>query len=42
MGLTKHGTGEIIPEPGDEATAKVAKKEWTEEDEAALAAENET
>lgn len=42
MAIKKYGTGDVLPEPGDEVTAKVSKREWTEEDAAALADENET
>jgi hypothetical protein len=34
MGLTKHGTGEIIQ--GDEDLSKTASPEWTKEDEEGL------
>jgi hypothetical protein len=40
MGLTKHGAGEILREPED--NAKTAKKNWTEDDAKALAKENES
>lgn len=39
MGLRKHGTGEILPEPDEDQ--KTAAKQWTEEDEEALREENE-
>jgi len=38
MGLTKHGRGEVLPEP--EETVKTAAKDWSEEDEADLDEEN--
>lgn len=38
LGLTKHGSGDILREPED--TAKTAKKDWTEDDAKALAKEN--
>lgn len=38
MGFTKFGTGEVLPEEGDDQ--KTASKNWTEEDRQALAAEN--
>jgi hypothetical protein len=39
MPLRKHGTGEILPEPGDDQ--KTAKKNWNPEDDGALQDENE-
>lgn len=38
MGLTKHGQGEILPDPED--SQKTASKNWTAEDQQALAKEN--
>jgi hypothetical protein len=38
MGLRKHGIGEILPD--EEDLQKEAKTEWTEDDQAALDAEN--
>lgn len=38
MGLTKHGSGDVLREPED--VAKTAKKDWTEADAQALAKEN--
>lgn len=40
MGLVKHGTGEVLPDPED--NQKVAQKAWTEKDDAALVRENQT
>lgn len=39
MGITKFGTGDILPEEGD--NSKTASKEWSAEDEQALKQENE-
>lgn len=39
MGLTKHGTGEILPDP-DQEQQKTASANWTEQDEKELAKEN--
>lgn len=38
MPLTKHGAGDILPEPGDKT--KTAAANWTEQDEKDLAKEN--
>ena len=38
VGLTKHGAGEILPDPED--SQKTATQNWTPADEAALAKEN--
>ena len=38
MGLTKHGHGQVLPEPDD--SKKVATTNWSEADEAALEQEN--
>jgi hypothetical protein len=37
VGITKHGVGDIIPEPED--NQKTAKADWDNEDEAELQAE---
>lgn len=37
--LRKFGTGEVLPEEGD--NTKVAKKDWTPDDDKALQEENE-
>ena len=39
MGLTKHGSGEVLPDPED--NVKVARQHWTEADRKDLARENE-
>ena len=38
MAIAKYGTGKILPEPDDDQ--KIAKKQWSEEDEEALKEEN--
>lgn len=38
MGLIKHGVGDILPD--EEDLTKEAAKDWTDEDQAALDAEN--
>ena len=37
MGLVKHGTGDILPEPGQKTASD---KEWTEQDQQELQEEN--
>lgn len=39
MGITKFGTGEVLPEKDD--NSKTAAKDWSAEDEQALKQENE-